>query len=110
MLWQVESFWPGKDCSIGLLKDDVELKRAVRGNAIQIVDDALANTERQVSSWAKLKRIVGYVLLCKKKFLQSCKKGNPIQKEEPNRKIHCDKNQLEIVFIEKAEHQIIRAS
>ena len=88
----------------------MELKRAIRGNAIQIVDDALANTERQVSSWAKLKHNVGYVLLCKKKFLQSCKKGNPIQKEEPNRKIRCDKNQLEMVLIQKAEHQIIRAS
>ena len=26
-LWQVESLWPIKDCSIGSLKDDVELKR-----------------------------------------------------------------------------------
>ena len=28
----------------------MELKREVRGNAIQIVDDVLANTERRVSS------------------------------------------------------------
>ena len=49
-LWQVEALWPSKDCSIELLKDDVELKREVKSNAIQIVDDALANTERRVSS------------------------------------------------------------
>ena len=34
-------------------------KREAKSNAIQIVDDVLANTERQVSNWAKLKGIVG---------------------------------------------------
>ena len=62
-LWQVESFWPTKDCSNGSINDDVELKREAKGNTIQIVDDVLANAERQVSSWAKLKRIVECVLL-----------------------------------------------
>ena len=33
-----------------------------------------------------MKHTVGHVLLYKKKLLQSCKKGNPTQKEEPNRK------------------------
>ena len=70
----------------------------------------LANTERRVSSWAKLKRIVGYVLLYKKKLLQYCSKRNSTQIEEPNRKVHCDENQLDMVLIQKAEHQIIRAS
>ena len=70
----------------------------------------LANTERQVSSWAKLKGMVGYVLLYKKKLLQSCNKGNPIQKEEPSRKVHCDKNQLDMVLFQRAEHQIVRPS
>ena len=87
----------------------MELKRGVKGNANQIVDDVLANTERRVSRWAKLKRIVGYVLLYKKKLRQSSSKGNPTQKEEPNRKVHCDKNQLAMVLIERAEHQIIKA-
>ena len=75
-----------------------------------IVYDVLTNTNRRVSSWAKSKRIVGYVLLYKKKLLQSCNNGNPTQKEEPNRKVHCDKNQLNMVLIQRAEHQIIRAS
>ena len=70
----------------------------------------LANTERQVSSWAKLKGMVGYVLLYKKKLLQSCNKGNPIQKEEPSRKVYCDKNQLDMVLFQMAEDQIVRAS
>ena len=43
-------------------------------------------------------------------MLKSCNKGNPTQKKEPNRKAHCDKNQLDMVLIQKAEHQIIRAS
>ena len=57
----------------------------------------------------KLNRVVGYVLLYKKKLLQSCNKGNPTQKEETNRKVHCYKNQLDMVLIQKAEHRIIRA-
>ena len=43
-------------------------------------------------------------------MLKSCNKGNPTQKKEPNRRAHCDKNQLEMVLIQKAERQIIRAS
>ena len=64
-LWRVEALLPNKDCSIGSLEDDVELKREAKTNTVQIVD-VLANTERRVSIWAKLKRIVGYVLLYKK--------------------------------------------
>ena len=79
----------------------MELKRKAKSSGIHIVDDVLANTERQVSSWAKLKHIAGYVLRYK---------GNPTQKEEPNRKVYCDKNQLDMVFIQKVELQIIRAS
>ena len=41
----------------------MEVKREAKGNAIQIVDEVLANTERRVSSWAKLKCIVGRVFL-----------------------------------------------
>ena len=50
------------------------------------------------------------MLLYKKKLVQYCSKGNPTQKEEPNRKVYCDKNQLDMVLIERAEHQIIKAS
>ena len=45
-LRQVEPLCSSKDCSIGSLNDDVELKKKANGNAIQIVDDVLANTER----------------------------------------------------------------
>ena len=75
-LWQVEALWSNKDCSIGSLGDDVELKGEAKSNTILIVN-VLANTERPVSNWAKLKRVVGYVLLYKKKLFQSCNKGNP---------------------------------
>ena len=88
----------------------MELKWKAKSSGIHIVDYVLANTERQVSSWVKLKHIAGYVLRYKKKLLQSCNKGNPTQKEEPNRKVYCDKNQLDMVFIQKVELQIIRAS
>ena len=64
----------------------MELKREVKDKTIQIVDDVLANTERRVSSWAKLKRCC-------------CARKNP-----------ADKNQLNMVLIQKAEHQIIRVS
>ena len=85
----------------------MELKREAKGNAIRIVDDVLANTERQVSSRAKLKRIIGYVLLYRKKLLQSCTRGDPTQTEKPNRKVHCDKNQLDIVLIQRAPFTVV---
>ena len=65
----MEALKPNKDCSIRSLKDDVELKREAKSNFIQIVNHVLANPERPVSSWAKLKYIVRYVLLYEKKFL-----------------------------------------
>ena len=57
------------------------MKREVRGNAIQIVDDVLANTERRVSNWAKLKSIVGYVLLCKKNFFSLVRRVTQYRKK-----------------------------
>ena len=47
----------------------MELKREARTNTVQIVDNVLANTERQVSSWEKLECIGGYLLLYKKQLL-----------------------------------------
>ena len=44
------------------------------------------------------------------KLLQSCNNGNPTQKEEQNTKNYCDKNKLDMVLIQMAEHLIIRAS
>ena len=65
----MEAFWLNKVCEIGSLEHDVELKREARTNTVQIVDNVLANTERQVSSWEKLKCIGGYLLLYKKQLL-----------------------------------------
>ena len=65
----MEAFWLNKVCGIGSLEDDVELKREARANTVQIVDNVLANTERQVSSWEKLECIGGYLLLYKKQLL-----------------------------------------
>ena len=50
------------------------------------------------------------MLLYKKKVLQSCNKGNLTQKEEPNRKVHSDKNQLDMILVQSTEHQIIKTS
>ena len=93
------------------------MKREAKSNTIQIIDDVIANTEKRISSWAKLKRVVGCIQLCKKKmllhkkkFLQCCIKRNPTQKDEPNIKAYYDKNQLDMVLIQKAEHQTSRAS
>ena len=50
------------------------------------------------------------MLLYKKKVFQSCIKGTLTQKEQPNRKVHCDKNQLDMILIRSTEHQIIETS
>ena len=44
----MEALWSNKDCSIESLEDGVELKREAKTNTVQIVNDVLANTERQV--------------------------------------------------------------
>ena len=80
-LREVEALWQNKDCSIGSLKDDVELKREAKRNTIQIVHGMLANTERQVSSWTKLKHIVRYVLLYKKNCFNLVKRVNQNRKK-----------------------------
>ena len=85
-----------------MIKDDVELQREAKSNTIQIVDGVLANTEVEIHCWV--------CVAVQEKLLQSCNKGKPTQKEEPNGNVHCDKNQLDMVLIQRAEHQIIRAN
>ena len=43
-------------------------------------------------------------------MFQSCIKGNLTQKEKPKRKVHCDKNQLDMILIQSTEHQLIKTS
>ena len=43
-------------------------------------------------------------------MFQSCIKGNLTQKEEPKRKVHCNKNQLDMILIQSTEHQLIKTS
>ena len=90
----------------------MELKREAKINTINffllIIYLLILKGKSQAGpSWTLL-----LVMCCctRKKMLKSCNKGNPTQKKEPNRKAHCDKNQLDMVLIQKAEHQIIRAS
>ena len=49
--------------------DDPEIRRNVKANAVQLVNDVLENVEKQVSNWCKLKRIIALVLIYLRRLL-----------------------------------------
>ena len=49
--------------------DDPEIKRDVKVNAVQLVNDVLENVKKGVSNWCKLKRIRALVLIYLRRLL-----------------------------------------
>ena len=49
--------------------DDPEIKRDVKVNAVQLVNDVLENVKKGVSNWCKLKRIIALVLIYLRRLL-----------------------------------------
>ena len=73
LLWEAEAFWSNEDHSVDPTDNDVEVKSEGRTNIVQISSDVFPNVE---TSWSKVRRIVGYVLLYKRKLLnQDCGKN-----------------------------------
>ena len=78
--------------------NDEEMKRESRTNISQISNYVVVSVEARVSRWSKLKRIVWYVLLYKRKLLnQVCGNKNATHNKD-----------LEPVH--KVESQIIRSN
>ena len=70
-LWQ-EKHWPNQDESVKLAGDDPELKREPKSFAAAVVQQENVNEylEERISNWSKFKRIIAFLLCCKRKLLQ----------------------------------------
>ena len=68
-LWQREEVWPSCSEATCVGDDDPEIKRDVKVNAVQLVNDVLENVEKRVSNWGKLKRIIALVLIYLRRLL-----------------------------------------
>ena len=68
-LWQREELWPNYNVVSCVGDDDPEIKRDVKVNAVQLVNDVLENVKKRVSNWCKLKRIIALVLIYLRRLL-----------------------------------------
>ena len=89
-----------------VLADDPELRRETKSYAAFVHEDIVAGLEERISSWPRLKRIVALVLCFKKKVLD-CIRGNSSTKSLDHTKQHSMPSDLE--GIKMAEKDIIRS-
>ena len=68
-LWQREELWPSYNVVTCVGDDDPEIKRDVKVNAVQLVNDVLENVKKWISNWSKLKRIIALLLIYLRRFL-----------------------------------------
>ena len=68
-LWQREELCPSYNVVTCVGDDDPEIKRDVKVNAVQLVNDVLENVKKRVSNWCKLKRIIALVLIYLRRLL-----------------------------------------
>ena len=108
-LWQNENNWPGvKDVEAEVLTDYPELRSEAKSYAAFVHEDIVASLEERISCWPRLKRIIGLVLCFKKKLLD-CIRGNRSHKELDHTKQHCSV-QLDLEGIKMVEKEIINLS
>ena len=60
--------WPTEDKAVGSTENNVEVRKEVTANTVQISDNIFAVIETKVSIWSQVKRIIGYVIIYQKKF------------------------------------------
>ena len=76
-LWQREERWPSYNVVSCVGDDNPEIKRDVKVNAVQLVNDVFENVKKRVSNWCKLERIIALVLIYLRRLLLNAhrKKG-----------------------------------
>ena len=79
---------PGiKNFEVEVFTDDPELRREVKSYASFVHENIIAGLEERISSWPRLKRIIGLMLTFKKKLLD-CIRGYRYAKEMDPTKHH----------------------
>ena len=107
-LWQNENSWPAaKGVEMEVLTDDPELRREAKSYAAIVHEDIIEGLEERISSWLRLKRIIGLVLCFKRKLLD-CIRGTIYAKELNQIKQHCNA-QLDLEGIKMSEKEIVRS-
>ena len=82
-LWQREELRPSYNVVTCVGDDDQEIKRNVKVNAVQLVNDVLENIRKRVSNWCKLKRIIALVLIyLRRLFLKVHRKKGMVEMTE----------------------------
>ena len=90
-----------------VLKDDPELRREAKSYAAIVHEDIIESLEEIISSWPRLKKIIGLVLCFKKKLLD-CIRGSMSAKELNHTKQHCSAL-LDLEGIKMLKEEIIRS-
>ena len=55
--------WPSYNVVTCVGDDDPDIKKDVKVNAVQLLNDVLENIEKRVANWCRLKRIIALVLI-----------------------------------------------
>ena len=106
-LWQNKNSWLDvKGVEVEVLTDEPELRREAKSYSEFVHEDILGGLEERTSSCLRLKRIIGLILCFKKKLLD-CIRGNRSAKELDHTKQHCSAP-LDLEGIKMAE-EIIRS-
>ena len=107
-LWQNENSWLAvKGVEMEVLTDDPELRREAKSYAAIVHEDIIEGSEERISSWLRLKRIIGLVLCFKRKILD-CIRGTMYAKELNQIKQYCNA-QLDLEGIKMSEKEIVRS-
>ena len=107
-LWQNENNWPGvKGVEMEVLPDDPELRRESRSYAVIVHEDIIEGLGESISSWPRLRRIIGLGLCFKGKLLD-CIRGTMYAKKLNQTKQHYNVT-LDLEGIKMSEKEIIRS-
>ena len=91
--------------------DDPEIKRDVKVNAVQLVNDVLENVKKGVSNWCKLKRIIALVLIYLRRLLLKVHRKKGIVEMTASYDIVPDIQSFpDLISVQMAESLILRSS
>ena len=110
-LWQREELWPSYSEVTCIGDDEPEIKRDIKVNAVQLVNDVLENVEKRVSNWCKLKRIIALVLIYLRRLLFKVhRKKGMVQMTASYDIVHTTQSFPDLTSVQMSEPVIIKSS
>ena len=99
--WKPEITWHNEGGQYSINEDDAEVKMTINVNATQIKNCVLSTLELRISSWKKMKIIMGYILL----FIQKMKESITIIRRQEQK---CEEELLNVERIKEGEVMILK--